>query len=294
MKKKKTVLLILAGFGVMFLGLIFMNFGTPLKTDVAVIPVRGGISPGAVEASPSSVQNNIEEARSEGAQGFLFEINSPGGTVVASRQLEKTISNIEEPTVCRFQDYATSGAYWAASACDEIVTDPLTLTGGIGVIASYLEYSEFMEEEGIEYVRLTGGELKDMGTPYRNITEEERELFTRILNETHTDFIETVSENRNLTEDQAQTVGRGHVFTGTEAQEKRLTDYLGGRKKAKMIFEDSFNETVNFKEYGKDPGLIELLLGAERDTETRDTETKMEETSHSTEMEVPRLYAVSN
>ena len=287
MKKKKLLVTILAGLGVVFLALIILSFDVSLETEVAVIPVGGVISPGAVEASPSTVQDHIREARSKGVKGFLFQINSPGGTVVASRQLENVINSVEELTVCQFQDYAASGAYWAASACDKIVTDPLTMTGGIGVAASYLEYSEHMEEEGIQYVRLVGGDLKDMGTPYRDLTEEERELFERMLDQTHTDFMEAVAENRNITDETMEEISRGHVITGSEAKEYGIVDYLGGREEAKKIFEETFNETVELQEYRREPGLIDILFGA------KEKETVLEEISKSTKYDLPELYSLS-
>lgn len=287
MKKKKLLVTVLAGLGVFFILLMMAAFWPVLETEVAVIPIRGGIAPGAMEASPSNVQDRIDTARSEGAQGFLFQINSPGGTVVASRQLEKVINGVEEPTVCQLQDYATSGAYWAASACDKIVTDPLTMTGSLGVGASYLEYSEFMEEEGIQYIRLVEGDLKDMGTPYRNVTEEELELFQNVLEETHTDFLEAVSENRDIEGEDLEEIGRGHIFMGKDALDLGLADYLGGREEAKEIFEDALNETVTLEEYTQQPGLIDLLFGTEQEKDT-----KLEDVSSATELDPPKLYAL--
>lgn len=286
MKKQRLFLLILAGFGVIFLGMIFLNTGNPIKTQVAVIPVRGAISPGAIEASPNNVRNQINKANDQGAQGFLFEINSPGGTVVASRQFERIISNVEKPTVCQFKDYATSGAYWAASSCDKIVTDPLTITGAVGVTASYLEYSELMDEYGVEYVELKEGKLKEMGSPYRNITDEEKRIFGEILNQTHTEFVTTVSENRNITGEELSKVSTGRIFTGKEAENLGLVDYLGGRPETKAIFEEHFNETVNFNEYKNEAGILEILLNSK--SKKQIVENKI---ARSTEMELPKLYA---
>ncbi len=287
MKKTKMLLLVLAGLGVLFLALIVLSFQGPFETEAAVVPVRGAIAPGSVEASPGNVREQVQKAREEGAQAFIFEINSPGGTVVASRQIERIISDVDELTVCQFKDYATSGAYWAASACDEIVTDPLTITGGLGVTASYLEFSELMDEYGIEHVELKEGELKEMGSPYRNITDEEEDIFKDILNQTQTDFITTVSENRELTDEELEEVATGRIFTGKDGKEVGLIDELGARGKAEQIVEDHLNETVNFKEYRREPGILQLLLGSEEDVEL-----KTEEVAQKTELEIPKLYAL--
>ena len=289
MKKRKIVVTVLAGLGVVFLGLILLSIGSPLDTEVAVIPVRGAIYPGAFEASPGNVREQITTARSEGAEGFLFEINSPGGTVVASRQLEEVISEVRKPTVCQFNDYATSGAYWAASACDKIVSDPLTITGSLGVTASYLEYTELMDEYGIEYVRLEEGDMKEMGSPYKNLTDEERLVFKDILGQTHSDFLETVSANRNITDQDLEEVARGRIFTGKDAKDIGLVDFMGGRKEAESIFENHFNETVRFKEYKKDPGLLEILLGSHDHVESQSGRIH-----RSTETDLPKLYSIRN
>ncbi len=287
MKKRKMILLALAGLGIVFLGSMFVGFDSPLETEIAVIPIRGGISPVSVEASPRNVREQIKNARSEGAEAFLFEINSPGGTVVASSQLEETISDIQELTVCQFNDYATSGAYWAASACDKIVADPLTITGALGVTASYLEYTEFMDEYGIKYIRLEEGDMKGMGSPYKNLTEEERIVFKNILNQTHTKFIQTVSTNRKISDEDLDEAARGKIFTGKEGLEIGLVDYLGGRREAEVLFEKHFNETVRFREYRREQGLLDLLFGSELVDEQ-----KHEKVSYATETDLPKLYAL--
>ncbi|MFP4116029.1 MAG: signal peptide peptidase SppA [Candidatus Aenigmatarchaeota archaeon] len=289
MEKGKIIVVLLVLVGILTAALAAFAPVERLRgTEVAVIPVRGTIGPQSMEASPEVIQDRIGEARKEGAEGFLFQINSPGGTVVASSQLEKVISDVEEFTVCQFQDYATSGAYWASSACDRIVADPLTMTGGIGVTSSYLEYSELMEEYGVEYVRLAEGDLKDMGSPYRNLTEKEREIFQNMLDGVHSKFIETVAENRNITDENIKGMSRGQIILGEEAKEYGLVDQLGGRKEAKEIFKNLLNEDVTLNEYRETVGLIDILLGAEGEMETA-----QEKVIKATEADFPKLYALA-
>ncbi len=287
MDKKELTKTVLAGLGVFFIVLMVFAFWPVDGNEVAVIPIRGGIFADTVEASPTAVQENIDTARAEGAKAFLFQINSPGGTVVASRQLENVIGNVDEFTVCQLQDQATSGAYWAASACDKIISDPLTITGSIGVGASYLEYSQMMEEEGIEYIRLVEGDLKDMGSPYRDLTDEERELFDNILSKTHGDFTQSVAINRNLTEEEMGEIGRGHIIIGEDALEKGLVDHWGGINEARKLFEEYLEDDINFKEYRKEAGLIELLLGSESSID-------LDHATRLTEINIPSLYAIAS
>ncbi|MFB6294219.1 MAG: S49 family peptidase, partial [Candidatus Nanohaloarchaea archaeon] len=155
----------------------------------------------------------------------------------------RVIEEADVPTVCRLREVAASGAYWAASACDTVVADPLTLTGSIGVSSTYLEFSGLMNRLGIEYVNLTAGEYKDMGSQYKNLTPAERERFNDILNQTHAAFIRSIAENRGLPYDQVEQAATGEVFLGREAAELGLVDRLGGRDTAVAAARNLTNTT---------------------------------------------------
>ncbi|MFP4045956.1 MAG: signal peptide peptidase SppA [Candidatus Aenigmatarchaeota archaeon] len=231
----------------------------PGKPKVAVIPIQGAIQPGSAYASPSYVRSQINKAEDENAAGFLFDINSPGGTVVGSKKIAEEIEKTDSPSVCLLQDVAASGAYWVTSSCDHVVSDPLTLTGSIGIRSSYLEYSEHMEEEGIEHVRLVKGEHKDMGSPYRNLTEREREMFIDSLNKIYSYFLEDLKENRNLTEDEIENVSDGRTILGEEAKEIGLVDQLGGREEAKEWLENQTGKEIAFKEYERKISFFDIF-----------------------------------
>lgn len=212
---------------------------TDLSSDtgrLAVIKLDGAITSqtdlGSTGITPESVADLTENAVNERNDVIIYEINSPGGGVVASKDVARTVNEADLPTVCLLKEVAASGGYWLASACDHIVADSLTMTGSIGVTSAYLEFSDLMERYGIEYVNLTSGQYKDMGSQYRNITDEEREKFDDILDTVHIEFVETIADNRNMSTDAVEDVATGEVFLGREAQEYGLVDTLGSKETA--------------------------------------------------------------
>lgn len=209
----------------------------PSHGEIGVIPLEGQISYrgggfGGGGISPETVASLTERAEQDGVDALLYEINSGGGGVVASSEAARVVREADVPTVCRVKEAATSGAYWIASACDDVVASPVSLTGGIGVTTTYLEISGLLDRIGVEYVNLTSAEFKDMGTPYRDIRSEERERFNEILNTTHRYFVERIADNRDLNVTALEKSATGEIMLGRQAAERDLVDRLGGEQEA--------------------------------------------------------------
>ncbi|NIO23125.1 MAG: signal peptide peptidase SppA [Candidatus Aenigmarchaeota archaeon] len=239
-----------------------VSFGS----TVAVIRVKGTItsSPSFLfeTTTPEEMLSIIEKAEEDPTiRGVLFEINSPGGSAVASREIAYALKRMEKPTVCWMGDIAASGAYWIASSCDHIMADPLTLTGSIGATASYLEFSQLFEKYGITYEQITSGERKDTGTPFRNITEEEREKLQYMIDEIFKYFLDDIKKTRNLSQEQVDQISSGDVFLGKDAIEIGLIDSLGtihdAKEKAKELAGVEYAEFVELR--GRGLGLFDLL-----------------------------------
>jgi protease-4 len=256
-------LLVGAAIIIVFVGLFsVVSFGS----TIAVIRIKGTISSSPSflfeTTTPHDILSLIKRVEEDpNIRGVLFEIDSSGGSVVASREMAYGIKGMEKPTLCWMGDIAASGAYWVASACDHIMADPLTLTGSIGATASYLEFSELFEKYGITYEQLTSGERKDIGTPFRNLTEEEREKLQYIIDEIFSYFLEDVRLNRGLTEEQVEQISSGDVFLAKDAVEMGLIDSLGtiqdAKDKAKEIAGIEYAEFVELKSKGL--SLFDLL-----------------------------------
>jgi protease-4 len=252
-----TLVLLVVVIGVFSYSFTMVSDG---ECNIAVMPIEGVIMPWGNGAeypefvtTPTDVRDFLTSLEYETMiEGVLFEINSPGGTPVASEAIATEIDKMELPNVALVGDMAASGGYMIAAAADTIVASPMSDVGSIGVTMSYLEESEKNDEEGITYVPLNSGKFKDMGSPNKAITEEERTLLEAQLAEVHNYFIDLVSRYRDIGRDDVAALADGSTLTGTKALEKRLVDKLGGREEAKMIFAEVLGKDmseISFCEY---------------------------------------------
>jgi protease-4 len=241
-----AVVVLVALTGISLLGAYLItkqDHGFELGDKVAVIKISGTISMGnsvgvfgEEVASPESIISKIDKAESDGSvKAILLEINSPGGSVVASEEIANRIKETKKPTVAWMSEIATSGAYYVASPCDHIVADRGTITGSIGVISIFPEYSGLLEKIGVNMTVIKGGEFKDFSTGYRPMTEEEEAMMEDVILEIYDMFTGEVAANRNLSVDYVKEVAEGKVYSGPRAQELGLVDSVGTRKDAIRI-----------------------------------------------------------
>ncbi len=240
MKKWKIVLLtiLLLWLVSYIVASFFKDSKINLEDKIAVIPIYGpitisGSSSFIIEESGSSSNSIIEfldKANSDSSvKAIILEIDSPGGTVVASEELANAVKSSNKPTVALIREVGASGAYWVASSANKIIASPMSITGSIGVLGSYLEFSEIFEKYGITYQELTAGELKEIGSPFKPLTPKEREIIQKKINLIHDYFIDEVSRNRNLSVTQIQEIRSGLFYLGREAIDLGLVDYLGNK-----------------------------------------------------------------
>lgn len=253
-KKDKDKLLIFAIITVAAVALVISFIFIPemdngsdvIKPKIAIIPIQGAITVygqsggllGSDTLGAQDITKLIKKADDDiSVKAIILEINSPGGTVVASKEIADAVKATEKPTVAWMREVAASGGYWVATACDKIVADPATITGSIGVSGSYLQFSELMETYGITYERLVSGEYKDIGSPYKELTPAEREIMMRKITVINALFISAISENRNMSAEYVESLATGEIFLGTEAYELDLVDVLGGKAEAQKTAE---------------------------------------------------------
>lgn len=233
----------------------------------AVIQLSGSIAPTSSGFSsgitPEKVRDLNSRARQQNADAVVYEINSGGGAVVASKEVMRSIESMEVPTVCRLRDTGASGAYLAALGCDKIVADSATLTGSIGVRSSYLQYTGLMDKLGLKYVNITAGENKELGSPYQNISEEEKQRLKQKAETIHREFVQKVDEERNLTDLELENVSTGEAILGSRAEELGLVDEIGGRQTAYNTAENLTGMKLRFNELETTQGLsLFSLFGA--------------------------------
>jgi len=133
---------------------------------------------------------------------------------------------------------AASGGYYIAAATDRIVANPGTLTGSIGVIMEMANFEGLLQKIGVEGVVVKSGKYKDVGSPLRKMSDEERSLLQIVMDDVHKQFIEAVAEGRALELTDVQALADGRIFTGRQAKEAKLVDELGNLEDAIQLAAD--------------------------------------------------------
>lgn len=181
------------------------------------------------EHSVSLFVEQLDKARKDpSVKAVVLRINSPGGTVVASELMHDEVMHFKKsgkPIIAVMMDVAASGAYYVACACDEIVAQPSTVTGSIGVVMQMLDLSGTMQMIGVKSDAIISGRFKDTGSPFRQMREEEREIFQAIVNDMYERFVGVVVEGRaDLDEVEVRRLADGRVYTASQAVEVGLID----------------------------------------------------------------------
>jgi protease IV len=279
MEAKYIVLLVIGGFFLLFLSLLIT--GMIAESDafsfssstVALIHIDAPIVTEASNSlfsqaltSSSWVKDQIKQAEEDAfVEAIVFEINSPGGSAVASKEIVDAIKQTKKPTVSYIREVGASGAYWAASATDYVFADELSITGSIGVLGSYLSFSGLLENYNVSYERFVGGKYKDIGSPYKEVSEEERTIVQNKIDIIHEYFIQDVASNRKIEVETMRELASGVYYLGSEALELNLIDALGGEEEtkqhlAKMLGLESA-ENLDFKTYEQRRGFLQSLQG---------------------------------
>ncbi len=262
-------------FWMIILAIILANitglfFDSKFTGNIAMIKLDGvitadGRSTFTEKTIPSQeIVKNIEKADNDPTiKAIVIEINSPGGSAVASKEIATAVKKTKKQTIALIREVGASGAYWVASASDKIVADELSITGSIGVISSYVEYAGLLDRYNLTYRRLVAGERKDIGDPFRQLTKEEEAILGQKLGLIHGEFIKSVAENRNIGLKTATEIADGGFYLGLEAKDIGLIDVLGDKDTVKDILKQELNlTTVDFREYKIKKGFWETFAEA--------------------------------
>jgi protease-4 len=169
----------------------------------------------------------------ESVKGVILRLDTPGGEVTASDILYHEILNFREntgvPVMALMMGVTASGGYYIASACDYIIAHPSTLTGSIGVISIFPNLRELFDKVGIQVQVIKSGELKDSGSIFREMTDNEKDVFQEIIDDYYQKFLQAVYEARkkSLTLESLQKIADGRVYTASQALESKLIDEIG-------------------------------------------------------------------
>lgn len=204
-----------------------------IEVEGMLLNSRGASLLGSTENKVSLFTQQMERAASDKAvKAVVLRINSPGGTVTASDTMYEIVKrfrqNTGKPVIASAQEVATSGAYYVACAADQIVVHPTSVVGSIGVIFNTMEFSGTLAKIGASTDSVKSGKLKDMGSPFKRLSAEERAVMQGMVDEYFQRFKTIVASERKISDSSIlETATDGRVFTGRHAVEMGLADRTG-------------------------------------------------------------------
>lgn len=240
------------------------------KNEIAVIVADGDIISGKAQEGVIGSDTFAEELRkartNDRVKAIVVRINSPGGSALASDVMWREVKLASEvkPVIASMSDYAASGGYYLAMACDTIVAQPTTITGSIGVFSVLFDMSNFLDNKlGITFEEVKTGEIGELITMTRPLNSVERNIWQKKTEEIYDDFTAKAASGRNMPVDQLRKVASGRVWTGTQAKERGLVDVLGNFETAITIAAEAagLGEDYKLKYYPIQKNFVEQWLG---------------------------------
>jgi len=240
-RNAKILMIGMGGLSIMviFVLIVLVTVSSSFGGSVAVIPIQGQIGYsssnmlGGSVVNPDEIKEQIKTAEADkSVSAILLEINSPGGTPVASEEIMDEVKDCKKPVVSWISDNGASGAYLAATGSDKIVASNSSMVGSIGVIMDLTNLSDLYQKLGIDRYAIKGGKYKDIGADYRDLTSEEKSMLQNMVDENYESFVANVAQNRKLSKKYVESIAEGQIYTGKQAKKLKLIDEIGGKDQA--------------------------------------------------------------
>jgi protease-4 len=209
-----------------------INFG--FEKSVAVVEVKGVITE---DIRKTTVKNLAKFRRSRSVKAIVLRIDSPGGGVSPSQEIFNEVKRVREagkPIYASMGSIAASGGYYIAAPCDRIFANPGTATGSIGVIMEIPNVEKLLEKIGVYFMVIKSDEHKDIGSPFREMSDAEEELLKGVIIDIYDQFVDAVVTERGLDREEVLRVADGRILTGRQALDAGLVDELGDVQDAIM------------------------------------------------------------
>jgi protease-4 len=222
---------VIAALLVFFLSVLFFigrYIGRPGRfaygDKIAIIEIRGVIT-----QSSGIIEEINQYQEDEGVKAIILRIDSPGGGVGPAQEIHREILKVKskKKVVTSMGSVAASGGYYIACASDLIIANPGTITGSIGVIMEFANIEELFKKIGIKGVVLKSGEHKDIGSPFREMTPEEKKIIQGVIDNVHQQFVQAVAKGRKMEQEKVMQIADGRILTGEQAKQIGLVDQIG-------------------------------------------------------------------
>ncbi|MDR4435029.1 signal peptide peptidase SppA [Bacillus tequilensis] len=211
-----------------------------LSSKIAVLEVSGTIQDNGDSSSllgsdgynHKTFLKNLERAKEDKTvKGIVLKVNSPGGGVYESAEIHKKLEEIKKetkkPIYVSMGSMAASGGYYISTAADKIFATPETLTGSLGVIMESVNYSKLADKLGISFETIKSGAHKDIMSPAREMTKEEKNIMQTMVDNSYEGFVDVISEGRGMSKAEVKKIADGRVYDGRQAKKLNLVDELG-------------------------------------------------------------------
>jgi len=223
------VLLVIAG-GVFFLfAYVIASLGgedhiVSMSEKIGVVEITG-----VINTSKEVIDQLDKYARDDDLKAVVLRIDSPGGAVVPSQEIYDKVRSLKElkKVLVSMGSVAASGGYYIACGADKIIANPGTITGSIGVIIQFPQLKELLQKIGLKSTVIKRGKYKDVGSPSRDMTSEEKALMQAVVDDIYDQFVEAVSLSRNIPKKDVEEIADGRILSGRQALEIGLVDELG-------------------------------------------------------------------
>lgn len=234
MKKRPFLLAsaLLAGVFVFFLVLAVTvaNFMGKPAGNFAIGEKVGVIEVYGVIADSRQIIKQLHDFRdNDSIKSIVLRVDSPGGGVGPSQEIHDEVKGVDavKPVIVSMGSVAASGGYYIAAAAREIVANPGTITGSIGVIMEFTNFRELLDKIGLSSVVVKSGKFKDIGSPAREMTPQEKAILQDLIDDVHSQFVASVAEGRSLDVETVSSIADGRIFSGRRALEMGLVDSMG-------------------------------------------------------------------
>ena len=198
--------------------------GFPIGERVAILEVQGVI----LDSQPY-LDSISKIKKDDGIKAIVLRIDSPGGAVGPSQEIYSEILKLREkkPVIATLGSVGASGGYYIACAAQKILANPGTITGSIGVIAQFVSYEQLLKWAKLDVEVIKSGEFKDVGSPFKKMTETEKQYMQQLIDNVYSQFKLAVSKARGIDSKEMDKIADGRIFTGEQAKDLKLIDELG-------------------------------------------------------------------
>ncbi|MFU2013957.1 signal peptide peptidase SppA [Peribacillus butanolivorans] len=212
--------------------------GEDFSNVIAVFDVEGTIQDTGEASLLSSATYNHRAfmdklkmaEENDDIKGIILRVNSPGGGVVESAEIYDKILDIKKvkkPVYVSMGSMAASGGYYISAPADKIYASPETMTGSLGVIMHGYNYEKLAKKYGVEFETIKSGPHKDIMSPSREMTDEEREILQNMIDNSYDQFVKIIVDGRGMTEKEVRKIADGRIYDGRQAKENHLIDDFG-------------------------------------------------------------------